>query len=424
MSRRVASFEWSEHVKSLRAIPHDQLPDEAARRELMRRAAAGQDVYAYRPASSKHFVVWVRQPHAFLESRFVPMEWAKLWHAGLQPDGMESRGSTVIDIRAGDHVTAEGKRITVIDADLVRRSNQITVPLKENPRGRIRRWWQRLLLLFAALALFVVPLAGCDGGPSSTNASNASPAITPPPTVAHRGPLLIQLDPDITGSYPRYLLLSFLQQMANWIDTIPRMASEPSTVYVTYISHAPYLPVNSPMSFTIAGLPDWPSTGQTPVPQCPDNPYSCSDKQATITTQNASAAVTFQQQMKSVQAQLAAVQQATHQKTQALRALRPGVDNQATSVWGVLNMASQRFSGVSGDKWLILATDLDNNTNIDEIAPDLTGVHVLTLDLYCTSAVQCQKTKSTWTRILQQAHVASVRFLEPEESQTAASPWS
>ena len=56
-----------------------------ARAELVRRCWAGGDVYAYRPASSTDYVVWVRQPSPAAEARFQPSAWAALWRAGLQP---------------------------------------------------------------------------------------------------------------------------------------------------------------------------------------------------------------------------------------------------------------------------------------------------------------------------------------------------
>ncbi len=74
-----------DNAETIQDIPPEQFPDEAARAELVRRARAWQDVYAYTPAGSDRYVVWVRQPRADEESRFRPMDWAALWRAGLQP---------------------------------------------------------------------------------------------------------------------------------------------------------------------------------------------------------------------------------------------------------------------------------------------------------------------------------------------------
>lgn len=286
-------------------------------------------------------------------------------------------------------------------------------------------WLVRISMLL--MVLVIVAVSACNLGPEtasgSTNAAQAS-RVTPMPAVAHRGRLTIQMDPDITGSYPRSLLHQFLQQMAGWIAALPQVNSEPATLYITYLNHAPYLPASSPLSFTLAGVPDWPQVQTTPVPSCPNQPYACIPAQETVTAHNSAATVTYQQQLQEVKGQLQAAQQKAQQYSQQVQALNPAIDDKATSVYGVLNLASERFSGVTGDKWLILASDLGNNTAIDEIAPDLTGVHVLVLDLYCTSAVSCSQMKTTWKAVFTRAHVASVAFLEPAESQTMQSPWS
>ncbi len=71
---------------SILRIPDDQLPDAQARAELVRRALAGQDVYAYTPHMSEQWVVWVRQRFADEESRYRPMIWAWSWRCGDQPE--------------------------------------------------------------------------------------------------------------------------------------------------------------------------------------------------------------------------------------------------------------------------------------------------------------------------------------------------
>jgi hypothetical protein len=86
--QRPVDVDWerAEHAASLAAIPLEQLPDDEARGELIRRALAGRDVYAYTPVGQEEYVVWVRQRRPDVESRFAPMAWAQLWRAGLQPE--------------------------------------------------------------------------------------------------------------------------------------------------------------------------------------------------------------------------------------------------------------------------------------------------------------------------------------------------
>lgn len=51
-----------ENAASIAAIPIEDLSDDDACGELLRRALAGQDVYAYTPAGQEEYVLWVRQP--------------------------------------------------------------------------------------------------------------------------------------------------------------------------------------------------------------------------------------------------------------------------------------------------------------------------------------------------------------------------
>jgi hypothetical protein len=88
-----------------------------------------------------------------------------------------------------------------------------------------------------------------------------------------------------------------------------------------------------------------------------------------------------------------------------------------------LNLAADRFKGVNGTKYVVLSTDMDNNSSIDRVLPDLSGIHVLGF-LYCTSAVACQRTKDAWAGVLHQAHVASIDWFDPEQAQSVPNPWS
>jgi hypothetical protein len=84
---RTRAAEARENTASIRAIPHDELPDEEARGVLIALALRGQDVYAYRLACSPTYVVWVRDPDPAVDSRWVPSEWAAHWRSQQQAGG-------------------------------------------------------------------------------------------------------------------------------------------------------------------------------------------------------------------------------------------------------------------------------------------------------------------------------------------------
>jgi hypothetical protein len=76
------------NVLSIRAIPNEELPDIAARLELLDRAVSGDYVRAFiRPDDESEQVrLWVEQAAYKGVEEFTPMSWASLWRVGRQPD--------------------------------------------------------------------------------------------------------------------------------------------------------------------------------------------------------------------------------------------------------------------------------------------------------------------------------------------------
>lgn len=79
------SYEAYANALSILSIPHDQLADNEAHGELLRRALKGQEVYAYRPAHQEQWVVWIREGSPDREMRHYPAEWALKWHHEGEP---------------------------------------------------------------------------------------------------------------------------------------------------------------------------------------------------------------------------------------------------------------------------------------------------------------------------------------------------
>jgi hypothetical protein len=84
-----------QNAASIMEIPEEQildmriterLADEELLHELVKLALAGADVYAYTPIGSDQYNLWVRQPYAYMESRFKPDEFAAKWRAGKMPE--------------------------------------------------------------------------------------------------------------------------------------------------------------------------------------------------------------------------------------------------------------------------------------------------------------------------------------------------
>lgn len=82
----LAEWDARENVKSIEAVPLDVLPDGPARREAIRLAESGAEVYAYRPAASE-WVIWHFQGNPQAECRRSPSEWASWWGVALRDGG-------------------------------------------------------------------------------------------------------------------------------------------------------------------------------------------------------------------------------------------------------------------------------------------------------------------------------------------------
>jgi hypothetical protein len=83
--RKSVLSEAEQNALSIMDVPLAQFPDVAARAELIRRARAGADVYAYRPAHQLQWVVWIRTANPANEMRWFPSEWSLWWHHAGEP---------------------------------------------------------------------------------------------------------------------------------------------------------------------------------------------------------------------------------------------------------------------------------------------------------------------------------------------------
>lgn len=64
------------NIRTLLDVPWEQCPWPAVRNRLLAIALAGADLYAYRPAFHKAFVIWHRQSDPSVDARFSPRAWA------------------------------------------------------------------------------------------------------------------------------------------------------------------------------------------------------------------------------------------------------------------------------------------------------------------------------------------------------------
>jgi hypothetical protein len=92
-------------------------------------------------------------------------------------------------------------------------------------------------------------------------------------------------------------------------------------------------------------------------------------------------------------------------------------------VWGCLQLARTRFQQNPGAHYLVIASDMENNTSIDYTADfqssqALKDVHVAVVYFYCSNARGCQSTTAQWQNVFTNSGAASVKFTDPAGSQS------
>jgi hypothetical protein len=248
--------------------------------------------------------------------------------------------------------------------------------------------------------------------------------VTPVATVSapHRGPVLIQYCADDTGSYPRALFSTANQEVANSLVQSVVPNAEGLVLYATLITSMTFDASNTLAPFVIPSIGNYPAL-PTPLPTpAQANPVSYLATATAVANQNSAAIATYNTAMATVNTRLGVTRGQVADDTKRLTSWNPTIDSTATSVWGCLQLARQRFSGQPGTKYLIIASDMDNNTNVDFTADftssqALKGVIVHVIFYYCQTAGTCQDRATMWQQIFRSSGAQSVRFDDPAQSQ-------
>ena len=276
-------------------------------------------------------------------------------------------------------------------------------------------------LAMTALTLVAASLldSGCGRAPSASTSS-----VTVQPIRAPYRPLTtVVYCGDTTASYDRQLLWQADAKMADLLDAAIQPNADQLTAYITWLDGSPFAPNATPLVIQIPALPAQPALPQlVPTPAPSGDPYADANKRIVVERENAATQRAYQQALVHQDAQLDQVQHDVHQQTEPLRKLRPPIAY-STSVYGCLALASERFAQVSGDKYLVIASDLQNTTLRDYVAPRtlaFQGVKIRVVFLQCTSAPECRATTAYWRGVFEAAGVQNrdLAFYDPSTSRT------
>lgn len=277
------------------------------------------------------------------------------------------------------------------------------------------------LILFMAVACLVSCAANTAGhalGSASTPSVSVPPVASPAPLRAH---VTVVFEPDLTGSYPYSYALAATRHFADLLDAAARPGESGVTAYIDPITSASFDPMQA-MVVTVPPVPALPAPPRfVPPPATTGNPFADSEAHQRAAQANAQARRAYRAQVSRITLQFARVRAQVRQQTDALRRWRPRIDTVATSIWGGLARASMWFAGQPGQKWLIVASDWQNNTNVDRVPGlSLAGVHIRAEYFYCLHPASCQAQQDFWSQVFHRAGAVDWEFIDPVRSLTLA----
>lgn len=259
--------------------------------------------------------------------------------------------------------------------------------------------------------------------------SDPSPTPIPTPTTLlnrEQGPqrpfITVQFCSDDTSSYPREDFNNANALIANSLIQAVRANEAGLKLYATIIAHNTFDPLNTlDPPFTIPAIPSYPSPPPlTPTP----TPFNIVTDRATkiaVVTNNNKRVADYNAQVLSIDKSVQNQINATTQDVNRLKTWNPPIDDVATSIFGCFELAQSRFQGQTGTKLLYIASDFENNTDIDYTkelvtSHELSGVVIHAIFYYSENAVHAQEKINQWCPFLKAAGAKAVIFDDPSKS--------
>lgn len=262
-------------------------------------------------------------------------------------------------------------------------------------------------------------LLGC-----TTIATKSQPMVTPVGVqkTVHRAAIIVQFCSDVTTSYPREDFQRANQLIANSLAQAVRPDQDGVTLYATAITHNTFDPANTlDPPFVVPAIGPYPAF-PTPVPTAkPLDPVSDSATATAIASKNSVAVTAYNQAVQATVSNVQGVQKSVTGDVARLNTWNPPADNTATSIYGCLELARDRFNGHAETKLLYIASDLENNTNVDETntleaSQGLKGAIVHMIFFYSESAARRDAKVAIWCPLMRAAGATAVLFDDPSTS--------
>ncbi|WP_448595610.1 hypothetical protein [Thermoflexus hugenholtzii] len=246
------------------------------------------------------------------------------------------------------------------------------------------------------------------GSPAPFPTPAPSPTATPLPPPTH---MVICIDR--SGSYQEWTRPALLAIA----DLIPELVTSGAgwRIDIRWIEANSYRPEAHIGTFELPPLPPLPGPMPTFTPwPTPENPLERYEptREAQATRQAAAEA-----SLTATREWIQRSYQDAHRKAlefaETIRRLQPEVA-QRSDIWGCLIKASELFvSRPNSERWLIIASDMEEAGTQQKNSLKLHGVHVRIVFWKATKAAQARQLRELWTQRFQEAGAADVGFFDP-----------
>ena len=218
--------------------------------------------------------------------------------------------------------------------------------------------------------------------------------------VSYRPYRVIQLCLDTPPNYPAALFHQAANRIADWISADVTVNQDGFIVYTGEITSSSFQSnVLAPLQVpAIAADHQEPTRIPTYTPTPGQNPYAVANIQATRDALNRQTYTTWQRQLTSNHAPVAATRAKIAGALHKLRSLTPIYDDRGADAFGCLADAAQHFqSAPTAEHDLIVASPLINTTSVNQTpAIQLADAHVRVIYRTCLEAPQCAARDAWW----------------------------
>lgn len=269
-------------------------------------------------------------------------------------------------------------------------------------RPEYARYITRNLL---TLGILILSLSACSGIPIFVDPT-ATPAVAP----VKLGPArTIAFCNDESGSYPISYFEAAARKVAGWVDQLVQPGQAGSTIYARYINSDSYSDSAYYITIDVPSI-DYEPAEPTPLPTPPplNPPARATATAATLATQTA-----YNDQKDAIDKQLADGKKIVKAQTDHLRQM-PHFTAGSSDIWGCFQKATDLFAGVTGPKYLVIASDMEIVGPQQKVKVNLNGANVTVINYKCYDASSCYSRENYWTTALKGVHMGSMHFLDPE----------